>query len=417
LHLVFACRPGRPFAHKATTIHPNIIPPSKTITPSTAILIHCSCSPIFVTMSAENQPLLAVDRAIAVVNEIEPSKRGTLTLALSALSQLPHLLDMLVSELLQQRLALFSDIDPKNPILDPAAPRPLDEEQLAELEEIVVQFSQPPAQASGRPLQPFDPDMSEEVIGNIKKCMLFFLYCLRLAVVIGIVGGAWVNTRALGGASVFTAKGQFAAVGAGAIAGLSQPHLDDAFVEFEKWLVGSAIFEGEVPELVEHIRMLVAALVNATSVFAVLQLAEKIEEDHPGHSNHFLFGGYALAFFAAGGVVAGSELVVGKKLVLQKRDGTLPCANETGALRGLSQLIIRRFTDKEIWLKRCIPYFIQWYGYWEYYEGMLGGAGTDCGKRAAVWGSLAIFFSGFYTVNHWIAKTGKQPAASAVAAV
>lgn len=121
-------------------------------------------------------------------------------------------------------------------------------------------------------------NVSAEKLTGAKRFGLFTLFCLKLMLVIGTAGGSWYNVRALSDKSAFTAQGQGAAIGSGAVAAIAQTTLTEVFDAFAGWLNMSPAFGGEnVPLLVETTMTFVVALTGSTSWFGVLQILQKGE--------------------------------------------------------------------------------------------------------------------------------------------
>lgn len=330
-------------------------------------------------MNAEATHAL-IDNAIEAFEAIEPRRQTSLRTALDKLRSLIVRFDNNVSTFLQQHFALFIDLPP--------------ESSDAEIDEIVKQFlGDMPVQAmehSGIDLDNLG-DLSEEQVSDMKRFGLFLLFCLKLALTIGVAGGSWFNSRQAIGGTIDTGRGQVAAITSGAAATL----VLEVSNQLEGWLNASPAFVGEdVSALVEVFKLFVTNLMGATTWFGVLQIMEK----DPTLSPYAIYGLFGLAFFFVGAINGAGELAVGKR-------SAIVTLSEEDRLQAQSALrvLFNRIADKKN-VAQMLLNFLAWYSYWDYAEGFGSLARTRGQEQAILWGSLEIFFMFAAFGNYGIEK-------------
>ncbi|RWI50085.1 MAG: hypothetical protein EOR16_31010 [Mesorhizobium sp.] len=334
-------------------------------------------------MAAYNKSdaIAAVDAVIEVFNSVEPASPEGLKPAVASLAKL----------LKDHPLAFLSTgLSPNEPIIH--LPGMIEARSITDddiknafdgrtVNDIISAMADPGLDLG-------DPgNATPEQITGAKRVGLYLCFCLKLMIVIAITGGSWINTRNLGGPSVFTRKGQGSAAGAGAVGAISQVALSTAFDQFLTWLNMCPAFEGEdVSAIADITKNTVTGFLGATTVTAVLEIIDHVENKTP----YQYFGLYALAFFFIGSMEAAGERLVGRQIMARPRP--------------FLESINKKETAAQFFL-----FLTLWYSYWDYYEGFLLLANTSGQRTAVVWGTLGIFFQLFHHGDYGIARFFSKP--------
>lgn len=205
---------------------------------------------------------------------------------------------------------------------------------------------------------------------------------LRVSVSYTFILAAW-NVARGSGEDIPKYQRELRELGASGVLGAVVPLLETIFNELLGRLKCLPRFEGDIGYIAETFKGIIGALWGAATV----AIAVGVAEHDLVHSKLWLFLAWPISFFLAQNGMDGLNLLFGKEMLLEGSSSASSWGGSAkrGVIKGIKGL-----GDRNVWLRRMLPYFFAHYLHHHYADPML--AWTDETAVHYLYLGIACFF-------------------------